>query len=67
LIASPAGGMDIEEVAEKTPELVKTVPIDIFKGVTDDIAMDIADFLLFKGPSRDQVRNYQSVSHIWYI
>lgn len=31
-IASPAGGVDIEEVAEKTPEKVKTLGIDIAKG-----------------------------------
>lgn len=33
LIASPAGGMDIEGVAEKTPHLIKKIPIDIFKGL----------------------------------
>jgi len=27
LIASPAGGMDIEAVAEETPEKIKTVPL----------------------------------------
>lgn len=32
LIASPAGGVDIEAVAEKTPELIKKVPIDIIQG-----------------------------------
>lgn len=49
LVASPAGGMDIEAVAEKTPHLVKTVPIDIFEGITDATANEIADFLEFKG------------------
>lgn len=33
IVASPAGGMDIEAVAEKTPELIKKVPIDILKGL----------------------------------
>lgn len=32
IVASPAGGMDIEAVAEKTPHLLKTVPVDIFEG-----------------------------------
>lgn len=32
IVASPAGGMDIEAVAEKTPDLLKTVPVDIFEG-----------------------------------
>ncbi|CAH1982848.1 unnamed protein product [Acanthoscelides obtectus] len=33
IIASPAGGMDIEAVAEKTPHLLKKVPVDIFEGI----------------------------------
>lgn len=49
LIASPCGGMDIENVAEKTPDLVKTVPIDIFEGISDTMALDIAGFLKFQG------------------
>ncbi|CAK1599682.1 unnamed protein product [Parnassius mnemosyne] len=49
LVASPAGGMDIETVAEKTPHLLKTVPIDIYEGVTDKMANEIAEFLEFKG------------------
>lgn len=32
LVASPAGGVDIEAVAEKTPHLLKTVPINISIG-----------------------------------
>ncbi|XP_050665394.1 succinate--CoA ligase [GDP-forming] subunit beta, mitochondrial isoform X1 [Leptidea sinapis] len=49
LVASPAGGMDIEAVAEKTPHLLKTVPIDIYDGITDKMAKDVAEFLEFKG------------------
>lgn len=50
LIASPAGGMDIEAVAEETPEKIKTVPISITEGITWTQAEDIARFLEFKGP-----------------
>ncbi|CAH0722467.1 unnamed protein product, partial [Brenthis ino] len=50
LVASPAGGMDIEAVAEKTPHLLKTVPIDIYEGITDKVAKQVAEFLEFKGP-----------------
>lgn len=32
IVASPAGGVDIEGVAEKTPHLIKNIPIDIFEG-----------------------------------
>lgn len=50
IVASPAGGMDIEAVAEKTPHLLKTVPVDIYEGITDKLANEIAEFLEFKGP-----------------
>lgn len=56
LIASPAGGMDIEEVAVSTPHLVKTIPIDIMEGVTDEMALSVAEFLEFNGSSRQKVR-----------
>lgn len=48
IIASPAGGVDIEGVAEKTPHLIKTVSIDIFEGVTDKLANELAEFLEFR-------------------
>lgn len=34
LVGSPDGGMDIEEVAEKTPERIFTMPIDITDGIS---------------------------------
>ena len=36
LVGSPDGGMDIEEVAEKTPERIFTMPIDIIDGINMD-------------------------------
>ena len=42
LMASAAGGMDIEEVAAKTPEKIVRVPIDPFVGLPDYTARDIA-------------------------
>lgn len=65
LVASPAGGVDIEAVAEKTPELIKTVPIDIFKGVTDVLAEDIADFLEFKGPLKNKAAT--EIKQLWQL
>lgn len=50
LIASPAGGMDIEAVAEKHPEQIKTVPLDIYHGIDDEIARDVSVFLGFSAP-----------------
>ena len=55
-IASPDGGVDIEEVAKNTPEKVKTIPIDINDGLPKSTASEIAKFLEFKGESVQQVR-----------
>jgi len=54
IVCSPDGGMDIEEVAEKTPERIKKIPVNIDVGVTDQIALETADFLGFKGKLREQ-------------
>ncbi|XP_054280177.1 succinate--CoA ligase [GDP-forming] subunit beta, mitochondrial [Macrosteles quadrilineatus] len=50
IVASPAGGTDIENVAEKTPELIGKYPIDIFEGISQEKAEEIAKFLKFEGP-----------------
>ena len=42
MMASAAGGMDIEEVAARTPEKIVRVPIDPFLGMPDYQARDIA-------------------------
>ncbi|KAF1842011.1 succinyl-CoA ligase-like protein subunit beta [Cucurbitaria berberidis CBS 394.84] len=47
IVASSQGGMDIETVAKEHPEAIITTPIDIHKGVTDDIARNIATELGF--------------------
>ncbi|KAK5968140.1 Succinate-CoA ligase subunit beta [Trichostrongylus colubriformis] len=49
VVASPAGGMDIEDVAKSTPHLIFKEPIDILTGITDAQAMKIAKNLEFKG------------------
>uniref|UniRef100_A0A0K0E8F0 Succinate--CoA ligase [GDP-forming] subunit beta, mitochondrial n=1 Tax=Strongyloides stercoralis TaxID=6248 RepID=A0A0K0E8F0_STRER len=48
IVASPAGGVDIEEVAEKSPELIFKEVIDIDKGISDEKALRIASKLEFK-------------------
>ncbi|MPC25290.1 Succinyl-CoA ligase [GDP-forming] subunit beta, mitochondrial [Portunus trituberculatus] len=63
LIASPDGGMDIEEVAAKTPDRLLTLPIDIHQGLTDDVAGQVADFLNFTGDLRSKCM--QEVKNIW--
>ena len=37
-VASTEGGMDIEAVAEETPEKIHTVDVDVEDGVTDEVA-----------------------------
>jgi len=52
LVGSPDGGMDIEEVAEKTPERIFTMPIDIIDGINIDQAMEMAANLNFTGDNQ---------------
>lgn len=52
IIASPAGGMDIEAVAKDTPDKIKTYPVDIMVGITQNVAEDVAEFLGFKGQQK---------------
>ncbi|PWE18278.1 ADP-forming succinate--CoA ligase subunit beta [Marinicauda salina] len=56
-VASTEGGMDIEAVAEETPDKIHTLPIDPLTGVTDDDAERLADALELKEPARtDMIR-----------
>jgi len=47
IVASSQGGMDIETVAKENPEAIITTQVDIHKGVTDEIARNIATELGF--------------------
>merc|ERR1719362_727531 len=49
IVGSPMGGMDIEEVAEKHPEALKMIGVDIKEGLTDDKAREMAEFMGFQG------------------
>ena len=42
MVGSPKGGMSIEDVAEETPELIFTEPIDIMKGIQREQAEQMA-------------------------
>lgn len=65
VVASPAGGMDIEQVAEKTPDLIFKEPIDIDIGMSDAQASRIAANLGFTGSLRktaaDQIKRLYSL------
>eukprot|EP01087_Luapelamoeba_hula_P019401 TRINITY_DN641_c0_g1_i1.p1 TRINITY_DN641_c0_g1~~TRINITY_DN641_c0_g1_i1.p1 ORF type:complete len:313 (-),score=85.54 TRINITY_DN641_c0_g1_i1:12-950(-) len=47
MIASPKGGVDIEQVAEETPDLIFKEPVDIFKGVDPAATRRLAEKLGF--------------------
>jgi succinyl-CoA synthetase beta subunit len=62
VVASTQGGMDIEEVAEKTPDAIITEPVDIMKGLSDAQANALAAKLGFKGPLEAPARRqFQSL------
>merc|ERR1719293_148288 len=54
IVASPDGGVDIEEVAEKTPERIMKLPVDIKTGISDEAAGEVAAFLGFTGSLQAQ-------------
>ena len=51
-VASTEGGMDIEAVAEHTPEKIHTIGIDPQKGVTDGDAQKLCDVFGLEGDAR---------------
>jgi succinyl-CoA synthetase beta subunit len=57
LMASSEGGMDIEEVAHKTPEKIHRVTIDPMAGLTDAQAEDISRKIGVPAPSVAQARD----------
>ncbi|XP_019620615.1 PREDICTED: succinate--CoA ligase [GDP-forming] subunit beta, mitochondrial-like [Branchiostoma belcheri] len=54
IIASTEGGMDIEEVAEKTPDRIYKQPVDIHEGLSAAVARQLAQNLKFEGEKLDQ-------------
>jgi succinyl-CoA synthetase beta subunit len=53
-IVSPQGGMDIEAVAEETPDALMVEPIDIKLGITSAQARKIAEFAQFTPDNVDE-------------
>lgn len=54
IVASPEGGVDIEEVAEQTPEKIMKEAVDISVGITAAQAEKLAEFLEFDGAKKDE-------------
>uniref|UniRef100_A0A093UW80 Succinate--CoA ligase [ADP-forming] subunit beta, mitochondrial n=1 Tax=Talaromyces marneffei PM1 TaxID=1077442 RepID=A0A093UW80_TALMA len=57
IVSSSQGGMDIETVAKETPDAIRTTPIDITIGVTDEIARSIATDLGFSAQCIEDAKN----------
>lgn len=57
IVASSQGGMDIETVAKEHPEAIITTQVDIHKGVTDEMARNIATELGFSEQCIDDAKD----------
>jgi succinyl-CoA synthetase beta subunit len=66
IVVSPDGGVDIEEVAEKTPDRIKKFPVDIKAGLSDATANEIAAFLGFSGALQSQCAEQVMLGSIPY-
>jgi succinyl-CoA synthetase beta subunit len=53
IIACSKGGTSIEDLAEKYPDMIIKVPIDVFEGITDEDAGKVVDGLAPKGADRN--------------
>ena len=63
IIASAAGGIDIEEVAKTNPEAIKRLPVDLQYGLMDYHARNLAFDL---GLQRDLVGQFMKILHGLY-
>jgi len=52
LIVSNEGGMDIEEIAKNKPEAIHVYPIDIKKGLTNDILNNVVSVIEFESEAQ---------------
>ncbi|KAM7257449.1 hypothetical protein ACFE04_013190 [Oxalis oulophora] len=53
IIACSKGGTSIEDLAEKYPDMIIKVPIDVFEGITNEDAAKVVDGLAPKGADRN--------------
>ncbi|CAM8971249.1 unnamed protein product [Rhodiola kirilowii] len=54
IIGCAEGGTSIEDLAEKFPDKIVKVPVDVFTGITDEDAAKVVDGLAPKGADRSQ-------------
>ncbi|KAK4344737.1 hypothetical protein RND71_034913 [Anisodus tanguticus] len=62
IIACSKGGTSIEDLAEKFPHMIIKVPIDVFRGITDEDAAKMVDGLTPKVADRsDSIEQVKKV------
>ncbi len=66
-VVSTEGGMDIEAVAEETPEKIITLPIDPETGVTEADAGKLCDALLLEGTAREDGMTLFPILHKAFV
>ncbi len=66
-VVSTEGGMDIEAVAEETPEKILTLPIDPVAGVTADDCAKLCEALELEGDARDDATNLFPILYKAYV
>ncbi|WP_305984813.1 ADP-forming succinate--CoA ligase subunit beta [Roseibium sp. MMSF_3544] len=66
-VVSTEGGMDIEAVAEETPEKIITLPIDPDTGVTEADAAKLCDALALDGTARDDGMTLFPILHKAFV
>ncbi|KAK9470501.1 ATP-grasp domain-containing protein [Dipodascopsis tothii] len=54
IVASAQGGMDIEAVAAESPDAIFSTPVDIHKGVTPELARQVAGNLGFSASALEE-------------
>ncbi len=55
-VASTEGGMDIEAVAEETPEKIHTIDVNASEGVTDEIVKKLISAFQLTGPAASEAQ-----------
>ncbi|EFO32814.1 succinyl-CoA ligase [ADP-forming] subunit beta [Roseibium sp. TrichSKD4] len=66
-VVSTEGGMDIEAVAEETPEKIHNLPIDPDTGVTEANAKQLCDWLKLDGQAREDGMTLFPILHKAFV
>ena len=65
IIACAEGGTSIEDLAEKYPEKIVKVPIDINKGITDEQAMKVVTGIEAKGDKKKAAEQIKALYNLF--